>query len=74
MFQISYSREEGTDLYRVRCHAFNQTIVLSRHVLVRKIGMDPRVIVGCKDVPLCEIIDLGFVPPGEAKRGAKRVV
>lgn len=74
MYQISYSREEGTDLYRVRCFAFNQTIVLSRHILVKKIGIDPRVIVGCKEVPICEIIDLGFIPTIEAKQGAKRVV
>lgn len=63
MYQISYSREEGTDLYRVRCFAFNQTIVLSRHILVRKIGMDPRCFVGCKEVSKCEIINLGFIIP-----------
>lgn len=61
MFTVSYSREEGTDLYRVCLVAFNQTIILSRHVLVKKIGMDPRVLVGCRDLPIYEILDLGFV-------------
>ena len=63
MYQISYSREEGTDLYRVYCPAFNQTIVRSRHLLVKWIGMDPRTIVGCKDVSQYAIIELGFVAP-----------
>lgn len=61
MFTVSYSREEGTDLYRVCLVAFNQTIILSRHILVKKIGMDPRVLVGCRDLPIYEILDLGFV-------------
>lgn len=63
MFRIGYSREEGTDLYRVRLVAFNQTIIVSRHILVKKIGMDPRVLVGCQDLPVRAIIDLGFVLP-----------
>lgn len=63
MFRISYANEEGTDLYRVTLHVIGQTIVLSRHILVRKIGMDPRCVVGCKDITACEIIDLGFVFP-----------
>ena len=65
MYQISYSREEGTDLYRVYCGAFGQTIVLSRHILVKKIDMDPRCLVGCKEVSIYAIIDLGFIPPKE---------
>jgi len=63
MFTVSYSREEGTDLYRVTFHQIGQTIVLSRHILVKKIGMDPRVLVGCQDMPIHAIIDLGFVIP-----------
>ena len=63
MFRVSYSREEGTDLYRVTFHQLNQTIVLSRHILVKKIGMEPRVLVGCKDMSVHAIIDLGFVFP-----------
>lgn len=63
MFRVSYSREEGTDLYRVTLHQLGQTIVLSRHILVKKIGMDPRVLVGCQDMPIHAIIDLGFVFP-----------
>lgn len=63
MFRVSYSREEGTDLYRVTFHQLNQTIVLSRHILVKKIGMDPCVLVGCKDMSVHAIIDLGFVFP-----------
>ena len=63
MFRISYSNEEGTDLYRVTLHVIDQTMILSRHVLVKKIGMDPRCSVGCKDITVYEIIDLGFVFP-----------
>lgn len=63
MFTVSYSREEGTDLYRVTFHQIGQTIVLSRHILVKKIGMDPRVLVGCQDMPVHAIIELGFVIP-----------
>lgn len=63
MFRVSYSREEGTDLYRVRLVAFNQTIIVSRHILVKKIDMDPRVLVGCRELPIYEILDLGFILP-----------
>lgn len=63
LFRISYSREDGTDLYRVRLVAFNQTIILRSGVLVKKINMDPRVLVGCKDIPIYEILELGFVLP-----------
>lgn len=63
MFRISYSREYDTHLYRVTLHAIEQTIVLPSGVLVKKIGMDPRCEVGCKDVSVYEIIDLGFVFP-----------
>ena len=65
LLQISYSREEGTDLYRVTFHQIGQTIILSRHILVKKIGMDPRVLVGCQDMPVRAIIDLGFILPKE---------
>lgn len=65
MFRVSYIREEGTDLYRVTFHQIGQTIVLSRHILVKKIGMEPRILVGYKDMSIHAIIDLGFiVPPG----------
>lgn len=63
MFRVSYSREEGTDLYKVTLHQFGQTIILSRHILVKKIGMDPKVLVGCQDMPIYEILDLGFILP-----------
>lgn len=65
MFRISYSNEEGTDLYRVTLHVIGQTILLNRHVLVKKIGMDPRCSVGCKDITVYEIIDLGFIFPAK---------
>lgn len=68
MFRISYCVEEGTDLYRVTLHQLGQTIILSRHILVKKMGMDPRVIVGCQDMPIHAIIDLGFVFPTLDKR------
>ena len=63
MFRVAYSRIEDIDLYEVRLFAINQTIVLSRNVLVSKIGMNPRVLVGCKDLSIHEIIDLGFIFP-----------
>ena len=63
MYRISYVNEQGTDLYLVTLHTIGQTIVLSRHILVKKIGMDPRVIVGCKDVAIHEIMNLGFLFP-----------
>jgi len=68
MFRISYCREEGTDLYRVTLHQLGQTIILSRHILVKKMGMDPRVLVGCQDMPIHAIIDLGFVFPMANRR------
>ena len=63
MFRISYSREYDTNLYRVTLPVIEQTIILSAGVLVKKIGMDPRCEVGCKDVTVHAIIDLGFVFP-----------
>ena len=68
MFRISYANEEGTELYRVTLHTINQTIVLSGRVLVKKIGMDPRCVVGCKDIPVHAIIDLGFVFPVDVRK------
>ena len=63
MFRISYSREYDTNLFRVTLHVIAQTIVIDERVLIRKIGMDPRCSVGCKDLPVCEIIELGFIFP-----------
>lgn len=70
MLRISYWNIEGTDLYAVRCFAFNQTAVFNRHVLVKKIDLHSTAIVGCKEVSECAIIELGFVPPGEEILGA----
>lgn len=63
MFRVSYSREYDTNLFRVTLHAINQTIVLPQGVLMMKIDMNPRCSVGCKDLSVYEIIDLGFVFP-----------
>lgn len=63
LFRVSYSREDGTDYYRVRLVAFNQTILVRRGKLVKEIGMDPRVLVGCRDLPIYEILELGFILP-----------
>lgn len=68
MFRISYSREYDTNLYRVTLHAINQTIVVPHGVLVKKISMDPRCSVGCKDLLIREILDLGFVFPANDSR------
>ena len=67
--QLSYWNIEGTNLYVVRCLAFEQTAVFNRGCLVKTIGMDPRASVGCKDVPECAIIELGFVPPANYVQG-----
>lgn len=63
MFRVSYSREYDTNLYRVKLFVIEQTIVLPHGVLVKKIGMDPRCSVGCKELSIHEIIDLGFIFP-----------
>lgn len=68
MYQVSYQREEGTNLYRVRCAAVGQTIVLSRNFLVARIGMDARTIIGCQELTINAIIDLGFVLPDSIGR------
>lgn len=65
MFRISYSREYDTNLYRVTLHVIEQTIILPSSILVKKIGMDPRCEVGCKDLTVHEIIELGFVFPAK---------
>lgn len=63
MFRISYVRIEGTQLYKVTLHLLNQTIVVSRGFLASTMGMHPHVSVGCKDLTVHAIIDLGFVFP-----------
>lgn len=60
MFQVRYSREYDTNLYRVTLLAVNQTIVLSRGYLAKHIGMDPRCVVGCKEVTIQQVKELGF--------------
>lgn len=68
MFRVSYSREYDTNLYRVTLHVIEQTIILPSSILVKKIGMEPRCDVGCKDLTVCEIIDLGFMFPAKIDR------
>lgn len=69
MFRVSYSVVEGTRLFEVTLHVIGQTIFVPGVVLVDKIGMHPRCSVGCKDLSVCEILDLGFVfPVREEKR------
>lgn len=63
MFRVAYSREYDTKLYRVTLFAIDQTIVLHADVLIEKIGMDPLCSVGCKDLSIHVIIELGFVFP-----------
>jgi len=68
MLRISYSSIEGTNLYKVTLHALNQTIVDSHGFLSNSMGMYPDVLVGCKDLSISAIIDLGFVfPPVDRK-------
>lgn len=67
MFRVSYSREYDLDWYRVKLHAFNQTIICHKSQLV-KTGMDPRCSVGCKDMSVCDILELGFVFPTKDAR------
>lgn len=68
MFRISYSRKSDTNLYLVTFHALRQTIVVSHVALVKNIGMDPRCVVGCQDVPVGVIMELGFVFPSKNAR------
>lgn len=70
MFQVAYSREEGTNLYRVKAPHLGQTLVASRNFLVKNIGIDPRVIVGCKEVSFEALSDLGFVVDREQMKVA----
>ena len=63
VFQVRYSREYDTNLYRVTLLAANQTIVLSRGFLVKRIGMDPRCVIGCKEITIQQVNDLGFIIP-----------
>lgn len=68
MMRVSYSREYDTNLFRVTLHAISQTIVVDQRDLVRKIGMNARCSVGCKDITIDEIIDLGFKLPESISR------
>lgn len=62
MYQVNYVREEHyQDLYRVRCIALGQTIVVNKRFLVGRIGMDARTIIGCQELSINAIIELGFV-------------
>lgn len=63
VFQVRYSREYDTNLYRVTLLAASQTIVLSRGYLVKQIGMDPRCVVGCKEITFEQVNELGFIIP-----------
>lgn len=63
MFQVRYSREYDTNLYRVTLLAINQTIVLPRGFLVKEIGMVPRCVVGCKELTVAQVDKLGFIFP-----------
>lgn len=67
MFRVSYSNIDGTDLYEVKLFALGQEsiqeIVLRRKELIDKIGMNPKTVVGCQDMPIHVIIDLGFIFP-----------
>lgn len=68
MFRVAYSREYDTRLYRVTLFAIDQTIVLHADILIEKIGMNSRCEVGCQDVPVNVIIELGFIFPSKNAR------
>lgn len=61
MFQIVYTNIVGTNLYEVRLLEFGQTIVVGGNFLIKNIGIDPRAVVGCKDISYGAARDLGFV-------------
>lgn len=67
MFRVSYSKEYDLDWYRVKLHVLNQTIICHKSQLV-KAGMDPRCSVGCKDMSVYDILELGFVFPTKDAR------
>lgn len=62
MLSITYSRERGTNWYRVRWNEIERSLLVHRNILVREIGMNPRCEVGCKEVTIDRIIVLGFLP------------
>lgn len=68
MFRISYSNIEGTQLYKVHLHVLAQTIVVSRGFLASTMGMHPHASVGCQDLTVHAIIDLGFVFPTSVRK------
>lgn len=62
MLHVSYMREENChDLYRVRC--LGQTIIVSLNVMVAKIGMDQRCLIGYNMITFEQAEAIGFVIP-----------
>lgn len=62
MFRISYYKHESGNYY-VTFHSISQTIVLLPGFARRVLQMQGNVVIGCKDVPIETIIELGFVVP-----------
>ncbi|QDZ88758.1 hypothetical protein D0441_31530 [Priestia megaterium] len=65
MFRISYYKDEHTRLMKVTLHIINQTIILQPGFFYKVAGVDRNVIVGCRDIEVDILIDLGFVFPSK---------
>lgn len=64
MFRVYYERVLQTNnMYQVTVPLLEQSMYVSRGVLVSRIGMHPSTEVGCQDLSINEIIHLGFVFP-----------
>lgn len=71
MFRVVYSREYDLPWFRVSASVIGQTILVHQNVLISVLGMDSRCSLGCKDITIHEIIELGFLIP---RRDAKLVI
>ncbi|MDI2589813.1 hypothetical protein OR571_22570 [Psychrobacillus sp. NEAU-3TGS] len=67
VYQVSYSNVEGTNLYKVWVHALGQGAYFAKGYLVMKVGMNPRCLIGCQELSVHAIMELGFVVPNESE-------
>lgn len=62
VFRITYFKHESGNYY-VTLHVISQTIVLTPGFFRKVIHMQGNVLLGCQDVSLETIVNLGFVVP-----------
>jgi hypothetical protein len=68
MFRISYYKTEDTQLMMVTFHQLQQTIVLQPGFFYKVSGFDRKVVLGCRDVNVNILVELGFVFPSKISR------